>query len=387
MAIKNFGRLNNFISGITGVTPGGSASLNMNTDSRVHRLNFQTSGIGYGIGGTIPTAVPTVTDAGVTFTPVVVNGVITSISGSGTSTLAPGDHDITITGGDYTQLDGTVIALGTGATATYTVDSSTSSNISAVTVTGGGSIGPLPPELVLTTWKEQVNGVVMCDITPSNVIRRALANPTNGWSLVTGEFPIFKTEPWRNLNHHNEITSWDLIGQNSWQFSFGIASNITSPLVVGSFEFDYERNQRPTMVAGKKTMVPFLQPIKLHQFSYPVGSGRFDLTVLPKDFPISRIWVYETDLTTGVRLGHGSIYQIEIFQDGNKVLEQTLAQNDQTLKEYGFDVSIYDAAFVSDIDQRLHKALHCEKQLILRVYSAQAANLNVVMETLPGAFQ
>jgi len=89
MAVKNFGRLNNFISGITGVTPGGSASLNMNTDSRVHRLNFQTSGIGYGIGGTTPTAVPTVTDAGVTFTPVVVNGVLHPSAGQARPPLLP----------------------------------------------------------------------------------------------------------------------------------------------------------------------------------------------------------------------------------------------------------------------------------------------------------
>jgi len=386
MSVKNFGRLQNFISGITGVTPGGSGSLNMNTDSRVHRLNFQTSGIGYGLGATAPTAVPTAADIGATFSVTTANGMVTGINVVGSvSTLGAGSYPLTILDGLYTQLDGTQARIGQGATGTYTVNGS--HVVTNATVLSGGAVAPVPPELLLTSWKEQVNGVVMGDITPSNIVRRTLANPMTPWVLTTGEFPIFKTEPWRNENHHNEITSWDLIGQNSWQFSFGIAANISSPQLVGSFEFDYERNQRPTMVAGKKVMVPFLQPVKLHQFSYPVGSGRFDLTVLPKDFPIARIWCYETDLNTGARLGKGSITQIEIHQDGNKVLEQTLAQNDQSLREYGFNASIFDASFVSDPDQRLHKALHCETQLILRVYSAAAANLNVVMETLPGAFQ
>ena len=99
------------------------------------------------------------------------------------------------------------------------------------------------------------------------------------------------------------------------------------------------------------------------------------------------MWCYETDINTGVRLGKGSIYQLELYQDGNKILETTLAQNDQIISEYGFNTNIYDAAFVADPDQRLNKALKVLNNMILRVYSTAPANLTVVMETLPGAYQ
>jgi hypothetical protein len=227
----------------------------------------------------------------------------------------------------------------------------------------------------------------MRDISAANTQRINAANPQNGWVPSAGEFARFYTEPWRNLNQHNEVTSWDLAGQNTWQYQIGIAANVTQPSIVGAYEFDYERNTRPQTVGGKVERVPFLQPVRHHQYSFPVGAGRFDLTTLPWDFPIGRLWMYETDLNTGARLGVGSIYQVELYQDGNKVMENTLAQNQQTLAEYGFNYNIFDAAFVSDPDQRLFKALHVQKQLILRVYSTTAANLNVVIESLPGAFQ
>jgi hypothetical protein len=133
-------------------------------------------------------------------------------------------------------------------------------------------------------------------------------------------------------------------------------------------------------------MVPFLQPVKQHQFSFPVPAGRFDLTTLPYDFPIARVWLYYTDLSTGLPISD-PISQLEIYQDNNKVLEQTIEQNRQSLNEYGFNTSIFDAAFVADLDGRLYKALHCAKQFIVRVNSRVASNLNVVLETLPGAFQ
>jgi hypothetical protein len=140
------------------------------------------------------------------------------------------------------------------------------------------------------------------------------------------------------------------------------------------------------MQNGKQVMVPFLQPVRQHQYSFPVGQGRTDITQIPFDYPISRLWVYATDLSTGALLGVGSVTQLELYQDSNKVLESTLAQNQQIISEYGFNPLVFDAAFVSDPDQRLFKALRVENQLILRVYTAQAANINVVVESLPGAY-
>lgn len=384
--VVNKGRLNNFISGITGVQPGGVAVLNMPVNLRAHRMNFQCSAIAYGLGATAPTAVPTTADAGATFTVTVVNGVITAINIVGsTSTHGAGTFPLTILDGLYTNPDGSTVRIGQGATGTYTVNGS--NVVTAATVTSGGVVAPIPPELLITGLKQLVNGVNMRDITPINIRRITYANPAErNYNPVTGELAIFFTEPWRNVNQHNEITSWDLFGQNTWQFQINIATNITSPSLVGSYEFDYMRNTRPVPTKDGVQQVPFLQPVRQHQFTYPVASGRFDVTTLPVDFPIARMWLYETDINTGAVLAKGAIFQVELYQDGNKVLETTINQNDQIYAEYGFNVAVFNAAFISDPDQRLYKALKIANNMILRVYSTSAANLNVVLETLPGSY-
>jgi hypothetical protein len=384
--VQNRGRLNNFISGITGVQAGGTAVINMPVNLRVHRLNFQTAGIGYGALGTTPTAVPTVADAGATFTVTTIAGVVTAIPIVGAvSVKANGTYALTITGGNYTNPDGTVSVIGAGATGTYTVVGLV---VTATTVTSGGTVAALPPEAVITSFKQLVNGVNMRDINPVEIRRIPTANPfERSYNPQPGEFPIYYTEPWRSENQHNELTSWDLFGQNTWQIQVGISAGVTSPSLVGSYEFDYMRNTRPGVAQDGKTRinVPFLQPVAQHQFQYPVPLGRFDLTTLPIDFPIARLWFYGTD-ALGVRLGKGCITQLEIYQDGNKILEASQAQFDQIIAEYGFNWNVYDAAFIADIDQRLFKALSVANNLIVRVYSAVAMNLNVVMETLPGQY-
>ncbi len=385
--VLNRGRLNNFISGITGVAPGGTAVINMPVNLRAHRLNFQTSGIAYGLNGTTVTAVPTVADAGATFTVTTNNGVITAINIVGAvSTKGNGTYALTILGGLYTNPDGTTTRLGTGATATYTVTGTTV--VSSTTVTNSGAVGFVPPELMINSFKQLVNGVNMRDISVLNIRKIMYANPLlRNYTPQLGEFPVFFTEPWRNELQHNEVTSWDLFGQNTWQIQVGIVSTISSPSLIGSYEFDYFRNTRPQKDAkGNKVDVPFLQPVRQHQFQYPVPGGRFDLTTLPIDYPISRLWMYETDQTTGAFLGKGSIFQIEIYQDGNKVMEATQPQIDQQIAEYGFNWNIFDVAFIADPDQRLFKALKVANNLIVRVYSLAAANLTVVQETLPGSY-
>lgn len=384
--VTNQGRLNNFISGITGVTPGGVAVVNMPVNCRAHRLNFQTSAIAYGLGATVPTAVPATADVGATFTVQSNNGVITGITVVGTvSTHGAGSFPLTILGGLYANPDGSTVRIGTGATGTYTVNGS--NVVTAATVTLSGTVGPIPPELLINSFKQLVNGVNMRDISPLNIRKIQYANPfERNYNPALGEFAVFFTEPWRNIVQHNEVNSWDLFGQNTWQLQIGIVSGVTAPSLIGSYEFDYFRNTRPVRNGKDVTNVPFLQPVRQHQFTYPVPGGRFDLTTLPIDFPISRMWLYETDQTTGAFLGKGSIFQLEIYQDGNKVMESTQAQIDQQIGEYGFNNQIFDTAFIADPDQRLQKALKVANNLIVRVYSTAAANLTVVLETLPGSY-
>lgn len=360
----NFGASINLISGIQGVSPGGQASINMPVNNRIHRENFQCTGVGYGLGGTTPTAVPTTVDAGATFTVVTLNGIISAIVPVGTvSTHGAGAFALTITGGAYVGLDGVTRNIGSGATATYTVNGA--NLVTGTTITNPGTVSALPAELFITSVKHLVNGIVMRDISAADVIRIALENSI---AVPVGEFPVYFTEPWRKIVDHDQATAWDLIGQSTYQILIGISTGVASPSLNGTFEFDYTRNSRRG-ADGKPVL--FLRPIKQHTFTFNVPAGVYNVTSLPVDQPIQRMFLRET--------GANSITYVELYQDGNKILEGSYEQVTQMLAQYGFTTTIFDFPIVFDPDQRLGKALQVNN-LILRVYSAAPTALNVVME-------
>lgn len=379
--VANKGRLINFINGITGIVPGGQGVVNMPVNQRNHRLAFQCTAVNYTAPVVTFATPPGGTPA--TFTATVVNGAITAIviatAGSGQT---PGTYNLTIT--DPT---------GTGATATAVV--AAGGTVTATpTVTSAGTPSAINPGSIINNFKLLVNGVNMRDIDVANYLKIQQAN---GYYARLGELLVPFTEPWTNVSNQSDVTSWDLFGQSTFQIQIGITPNVVTPGVVGTMEFDYFRNE---MLNGG-TMQPFLQPVAYHQFSWPIVSGRNDINTLPFNFPIRRMWLQGSTA--------GNISQVELFQDGNKPLETTLAQNLQNYEEYGFNFgkgnflnsgyaasnalkgqynapSYFDAAYIADPDQRFWKALNVEKAMILRVYSSIAQTLTIVMETLPGSF-
>jgi hypothetical protein len=361
--ILNYGASINIISGIQGISSGGNSTINMPVANRIHRLNFQCSGIAYGLGGGPVTAVPAVAGTE-TFSPVISGGVLVGVSIVNSATAkGNGTYDITITDADYIALNGQTVKIGQGATATYVVAGGV---VTSTAVTNPGTVSFIPPELFFTQQKHLVNGVVMRDIDASYTIRLQMANnivPANG------EMDVFFTEPWRKIVDHDQATAWDLVGQSTYQILFKIASGISSPDLQGLYEFDYLRNARRG-ADGKPVL--FLRPIVQHVFSYNAPSGVFNVTSLPIDRPIQRIWLSET--------GKGSITHIELYQDGNKVIEGTYKQVDQMVTNYGFNSEIFDYNVIFDQDQRLGKALKVSNNLILRVYSNAPTTLNVFME-------
>lgn len=363
---KNFGALQNIISGIQGVSAGGQASINMPVNCRLHREVFQCTGIFY--------RSPTVSitgggGSGATATATVVNGQISAITVTAGGTGYTSVPTVTITDSVYIRANGTTVRVGQGATAVATL---TSTAVSSIAVTNPGVISAIPAELFFTSQKHLVNGIIIRDILPIDTMKIAWAN---GYTpLDASEFPVFMTEPWRKIVNHDQATSWDLFGQSTYQILFGIASGITSPSLNGLYEFDYLRNARKGK-DGKDTL--FLRPIKQHTFTFNVPGGVYNVTQLPTTWPIQRMWLYET--------GAGSITQIELYQDGNKIFEGTAQQINQMLNEYGFNTSIYDFNVVFDPDQRLGKALSVAN-LVFRVYSQSASALGIVMETQPPGY-
>jgi hypothetical protein len=417
------------MSGITGVAPGSVAVVNLPVGQRYHRAQLNCTGVNYTGGVAI---VPTITNAaGFTNTTGTVklncvNGVPTSLTfTAGNSAGAAVGTTLTVpdsTGAQVVSLLCTVAGTGALGNATFTI------------VAASIIAGPIPPSTLITSLRILVNGVVIRDISPLQTISIMAAC---GYVPQYGTLPIWFTDPTRNALRDNELTSWDLAGQSTFQLQFGISANVTNPGVTGLIEFDFNRNARAAKTAAQAkkagvaigAMVPFLQPVAQHSFSIPITSGRFDVTQLPWGTPITRLW-----LLGSVTL---ALYQVEVIADGNIIYQATAQQMAEDAAEYGFQVGSvlqapptgggygngqnqtaagialmlnpttvpngplsatqntwvqnsgvfpFDGAVIFDIDNRPWKALRVSKSLILRVYSNSAQNLTVIQESLPGAF-
>lgn len=228
---------------------------------------------------------------------------------------------------------------------------------------------------ILSSIRMLINGVNMRDITPANMISIA---KSNGINPAAGVLPIYFTTPWRNLLAANDSNSWDLAGQATFSVQIGIAADAVNPTLTGVMEFDYLRNVR----SDGANQVPFLQPVSQHQFQVNGAAGRNDINYLPFDYPISRYWVSS---------GAGNnITLLEVYQDGNKIVEGTPAQLNEFNAEYGIllgGANPFETAAIFDVDQRWWKSLKAANSMNLRVTLAAADTINVVAEYLPGAFQ
>jgi hypothetical protein len=391
--VINRGRLINFLNGITGVSSNAQAVVNLDVGKRYHRNELQCTAVNYAginpITGLTTQATTALTGAGInlTVTATIVNGTITAV------VVVVGGTGY-VTGDTITIVD----TLGAGFVGTVTAAAGV---VTAVAITSVGSPTPSSPRNVLNSVRQLVNGVNMRDITPLNTIKIAQAN---GLQIRRGTLPLFYSTPWRDHLARNDTTAWDLFGQSTFQIQFGITA-VTNPGIVGSSEFDGFQNTRDN---GNGQTVRFLEPTSQHEFTWPIVAGRNDITTIPYNFPVSRLWLQGSV--------PGNIFQVEVYQDRNKVLEGTTAQILSMYEDYGFQFGLanfqnnlranffnngltaaallsqyeapayYDAAYISDPDGRWSKRLVVGSSLLLRVYSNVAQSLTIVGEFMPGAY-
>lgn len=261
-------------------------------------------------------------------------------------------------------------------------------------VTNAGSAAAV--STVITAMRLVVNGVPIRTITPAQTIAIAQAQ---GYYPRLGELPIFFSEPYAGMQdiEPNDSTSWDMIGQSSFEIQLTIAGG-TTPAVSGWYEYDYIRNTLPD---GKL----FLQVIGMHSFTQQVAASRNEIVTIPFSNPIRRLWF---DSVTG-----GTISEVQVQADGNILFEATLAQMKQAYHRYGFlfdheararyqnatgpanlaldpdfeAITNFDFAYITDPDYRLWKALNVGNELVLRVTSGAAEALTIIAETVPGIYK
>jgi Viral coat protein P2 N-terminal domain len=424
-----------FISGISGVVPGGTATVNMPTNLRIHKLILNTQGQ---TAYTAPMIVPGPTWNGGAFN-AIIKGVVSAgniaswvieAAGSGmvNGTYGLGQVMIVDSTGMFTIVPTIIVTVAGGA-------------VTAVTGAVTAGIGPVNPATLITALRLKVNGVIIRDIAPSNMIAIAIAN---GYKPQFGELPIFFTEPWRKILRENTITSWDLIGQQSFTIEMQISNAVTAPSVTGIYSYDYTRNMRKVKSAAQAAatgvaiggMAPFNLAVAQHQTSVVIPAGRFDVTTLPWQQPTNRLWLFGSN--------PGNIYQAELSYDsGNVAYQATAAQNYSDLSEEGFQIGNpstaplfngggigpvtangqafisdllaqtvpngplispsllggapnqltgyanffpFDFAFIFDFDQRIWNALRCTTGFFVRVFSNVSQTLTIVQETTPGKY-
>jgi len=381
----NYGRQIQIIPGIQGVTPGGQAQVQINPNRRVSRLNFQCTGIAY-VAPVL--TLPAAAGASVqpTFNVTVAAGVITAVTvNSATATgAANGTYAAVIT--DNVAVI-TPLGLATvnnlyGAVVNITI---TTAAVSAVTLVSGGTVSPVPVELFFNGQILQtVGGINMADLNATQIKATAYADDrTVAWE--NGELTIDYVKPSAEFTANPDITIFDLWGQSVLQLQMPITPNITSPGLTGVYEFDADIGLRNTAVINGRT-VPVLQPIARHaqSFAVPAGSALFSITTVPflinptTPLPILRLWFQEQT--------PGNITQIEIDQDGNKIVQLTAAQLRQMYRDYGFNVLIFGADYIADYNRRISNALRCQQNLVVWVSSAVSQQITIIRETLPGAY-
>lgn len=251
---------------------------------------------------------------------------------------------------------------------------------------------------IISSIKLIVNGVAIRDIDPANILKVLNAQ---GYIPLLGELPLHFTDPlltggW--VNEPDDMTAWDMIGQQTFQLQIGIQAGAVTPSINGFWEFDYQRNLLPD---GN----PYLNIVNQHQFSTPIPAGNFDWTTLPFTFPVRRLYLYGST--------PGNIQQVEVYQDGNKVLEATLAMMNQAYRSYRFRVNntpdgisyvnatgpanlgvsalletpaYPEAMYLADPDSRIYKSLRIGGNLTLRVKSGVAQTLTVIQENVVPGF-
>lgn len=378
----NYGRQIQTIPGIQGVTAGGQAQVQINPNRRVTRMNFQCTGVAY-----VAPVLTLPASAGATVQPTfnvtLVAGQITAVTiNSSTATgAANGTYTLVVTD-NITQADGTTLNNSYGAVVTAVVASAV---VTSVTLVSAGVVGPVPIEIFFNGQILQtVGGVNMRDINATQIKATALAEDLSQ-TWATGQLSIYYVSPNRKFTQQPEITIFDLWGQSVLQLQMPITTGITSPGLVGDYEFDADSTLRNTVTVGGNTR-PVLQPIAQHAQTFPVpaGASLYSITTVPfllapnTPLPILRLWMQESN--------PGHITQIEIDQDGNKIAQFTQAQVQQMYKDYKFNVSIFGAQYIADIDLRIAKALRCQQNLVIWVASSVTQNITIIRETLPGAY-
>lgn len=369
-----------------GITVGnGIILVNMDPDRRYHNIRFQITAVNY-TGGTNLTATALTGSGTALKVDVTVNtsGIVTAIiphSGSAGSGFTTGD---TITFTD---------ATGKGFVGTVTASAGA---VTAIAITSVGTPTAAPAGKVLGLAQLLVNGSPVRDISVQQALNVALFNNE---TISLGQLPLFFTEPWRNVMRWPDITSWDMVGQNTFSVKIAINSGWQQVNCVGTYEFDFNRNTifgvidqatYQSALATGNAPAPMLHIIAHHAFTPTLNAGANILT--GAQIPITAPWVrcHLVGSTTGQLTQAILLEDSQTIESGFIGASSNGGQLDQLLEELierGFNTTLFDYSYVSDKDQRIQNVLKFIASLKWSIYSNIAQGLTIVQESLHAVYE
>lgn len=228
------------------------------------------------------------------------------------------------------------------------------------------------PTTIVSLVELVVNGIVIRTGAPSTFINIA---KTYRYTPGTGEIPIFFTEFWRNESPMAaEATSWDMFGQQTFVIRLTFlapAGGVGVQSILA--DFDGKRNTRKN---AQGQVVPFLLIMKQFDISIVGASGTNDVTTIPHDYPIQRLY---TDVSAN------AISSVQIFADNNvKVFEATKTENQYMLNANDITATFFEYPIIFDYDDRIDSNLKTA-YLDVRVVTTGAATLTFhVHQATPG---
>lgn len=233
----------------------------------------------------------------------------------------------------------------------------------SATVSGSPSTDPTA---IVSSARLLVNGVVMRDLTPAQVIGIAKLNGITP-DTTTGELPFYFSEPWRASVIGEESTSWELPANATFTLELVFLSTAVAPACVVEAAYDYGRNVDG---AGK----PFLAIVKQLRFTRTNPVGALDITDLPQVYPIQRIHL---------TVSSGTISSLEVWNDTVKVMEGNTANLNDFYKDYKLTPSAsgFSLSAVFDYTQQISDALFVlNSNLNVRPTNSAAGAITAVVE-------
>lgn len=286
---------------------------------------------------------------------------------------------------------------GVAAGATVSVNFTTDRRYHSLTfnTTDAGSAASV--STIITNVRLLVGGVTIRDLTAAQIVKIA---QMNGYFPQLGELPIFFSEPWFPggwVNEPDDVTSWDMAGQSTFQVVLTLAGG-TTPGITGTYEYDYKRNALPD-----KT--PQLQIVTQKNFGFTTAAAQNVYTTLPTNFPIRRLMF---------DVGAGTITGLQIKSNGSIIFNTTsFAQLQQYFRKFRMyqsqtdftplvnatgpaalgisaalqSVSYFSSIWAADMDSRLWRYLKvANNDLTLYVTTSNATTLNILQESVPDRY-